>query len=157
MSRLCRGRITAIVLLICAATFAAAQSSRAEQSPEAIASAVSPTSPEISGDDLLSLPSDEQAIDVDWMIRDTRVLIPQGSSLIDHAPVATESLHTGSLSSSRTSLPIDPPAVSENPTGNVNDMLVPVPVVSVGSAVLMSAILFYLGGRMLRMHRRIQG
>ena len=155
MSELCRGRISAICFVICAAVLAT-QNAVAEPSPEAIASTVSTSLPDLSGDDLLSRPNPSPTVDVDWMIRDSRVIMPQGPSLIENTQLPTAGLQGETLGVSRSSgLPRvgAPVATEKTPDGN-DTLALPAPVVSVGSAILMSAILFYVGARILRMQRR---
>jgi hypothetical protein len=138
----CRGVIPAITILLCAATSgAAAPAARSAASAAAPADVPSRSTIAIA--------------DVDWMLRDDRTLLPQTVSLSDRVPLPARPVHTGALSAART--PTVPhmaaPAAGSRPTNDVNDMLVPVPVLSVGWSIALSAVLFHIGARTLRIRR----
>jgi hypothetical protein len=147
-----RGRISAIVMLICA-TSALSPSARADNAPEALVpSSISQPSATISE----GLLNGETAptVDADWMLKDDRRTLLGNISVVESAPLPIESPNMGTLASApATGLPhVDAPVLNDNAT-QVNDKLVPVPVLSVGSMIVLCAILFRLGARILRLQR----
>lgn len=105
--------------------------------------------------DLLRDSENRDAIDVGWILRDDRRSMPTGLSVADHAPLPQNVLQRMSGKSLK---PAATPHVESPLTGDdgsdVNDRLVPVPVIHTGWAILLCAVLFQFGARVLRMHRR---
>jgi hypothetical protein len=98
--------------------------------------------------DLLRDSEKTRQIDVQWILRDDRSMLQDGASPAAHSPVVMK--HSNNLVDSGTPAPIG--AAADDPT-NVNDRLVPVPVVNTGSAIALSAVLFAIGRRVLRIRR----
>ena len=141
-------------IMSCAATFAALGSVRAEETPEASSAVVVPSQGAVtSGKELLENCATLPSVDIQWMLKDDRTMLA-GASVIDHSPLSSAPLSLGTLQGAPTSaLPhVDPPVGSEN-ANDVSDKLVPAPVVHVGWAVLLSAVLFKFGARALRLNR----
>src|SRR4051794_40417539 len=90
-----RGRISAIVMLMCAA-IAAAPSARADDAPEALGSFVSSQSHPTTSQDLLEI-APAPAVDTQWMLKDNRQAFANNVSVVDSAPLSMESLHAGTL------------------------------------------------------------
>jgi hypothetical protein len=76
---------------------------------------------------------------------------------IDQAPLGTEPTGVAKLNTAPTpSLPhVDVPVMTNGPV-DANDRLVPVPVLSLKWTIVLCAVLFHLGARILRL-RRVPG
>jgi hypothetical protein len=105
------------------------------------------------GEELLDTLASSKSIDVDWMLQDNRQMLPTHLSLTQSKP-ADAALRSGTLGTSRTELPKLLAPASPVSTGNVNDLLVPVPVLSLGWSIVLCAVLFHVGARVLKLHRR---
>jgi hypothetical protein len=109
---------------------------------------------EPSSEDLLNNHHGSGTIDVQWILQDHRQLLSKGLT-IEQAPLATEPMRVTKLNTAPTpTLPhVDVTVTSNNPT-DANDRLVPVPVLSVKWAIVLCAVLFHIGARVLRVRRR---
>jgi len=156
MSRLFRGRIAAISILTCAfiglTTRAVFAGEVRDYASTPLTALVAPTSSE----DLLKALNVPKGLDVDWMLHDDRQTLPEQLTLMDNAPAGPIALHSGTFGTSRGAMlsHVDVSLTSAGSTTNVNDLLVPVPVLSVGWSIVLSAFLFQIGARVLRLHRR---
>ena len=153
MSAASRGRIPAIMLSICAASFAGGSSARAMDAQEAPSVVLDCKLSEPCSEDLLNNDSGSGTIDVQWILQDHRQLLSEGLS-IEQAPLASEPIRMTKLNTAPTpTVPhVDVPVVSNNPLDS-NDRLVPVPVLSLKWAIVLSAVLFHIGARVLRVRR----
>jgi hypothetical protein len=153
MSVACRGRIPAIILSICAASFAGGSFARAMDAQEAPSMVLNCSLSEPSSDDLLNNDHGSGTIDVQWILQDQRQLLSQGLS-IEQAPLSSEPIRTIKLNTAPTpTLPhVDVPVTTNNPL-DANDRLVPVPVLSLKWAIVLCAVLFHIGARVLRVRR----
>ena len=108
---------------------------------------------EPSSDDLLNNNHGSGTIDVQWILQDHRQLLSQGLS-IEQAPLASEPIRMAKLNTAPTpTLPhVDIPVTTNIPRDS-NDRLVPVPVLSVKWAIVLCAVLFHIGARVLRVRR----
>ena len=108
---------------------------------------------EPSSQDLLDNDHGSGTIDVQWILQDHRQLFCEGLS-IEQAPLASDPIRVTKLNTAPTpTLPhVDVPVTSNNPL-DANDRLVPVPVLSVKWAILLCAVLFHIGARVLRVRR----
>lgn len=153
MSRLYRGRIAAISILTCAAIGLMASASFAAEVKDSTSTGMSSSVAPATGDELLSTLASSKTVDVDWMLQDNRQTLPTHLTMTDGSP-ANASLRSGTLGTSRTELPKTFPPASPVSTGNVNDLLVPVPVLSLGWSIVLAVVLFQVGARALKLHRR---
>lgn len=159
MLAVCRGRIPAIVSLMCAATFAGKTSAQTVVSGQSTLNRVEAHSVSTVAENLLRnsenspAMNDSTVMDGDWVLRDDRRSL-DGAAPLAHAPVSQEPLRNLALKTMRSpSLPhVDAPRESEDPAG-VNDRLVPVPVLNLGWGLVLSALLFNLGAKVLRIRR----
>jgi hypothetical protein len=114
-----------------------------------LSSSIAPATSE----ELLGTLESSKSIDLDWMLQDNRQTLPTHLAMLDSTQ-AGASLRSGTLGTSRTELPKISAPPSTVSTGNVNDLLVPVPVLSLGWSIVLSAVLFQVGARVLKLHRR---
>ncbi len=144
-----RGRISALVLSVCALTLSAKASIKTSASQDATADSPVITPMVISSDDLLGLNNTGPKADVDWILRDDRQIVASNLSVSNDATAALNEAPSPALSH------VNTPINAENPT-HMNDpvVLVPVPVLNVGWAIILCSILFSIGARVLRMPRR---
>ena len=153
MSAACRGRIPAIILSICAASFAVGSSARAMDAQEAPSVVLNCSVSDPSSEDLLNNNRGSGTIDVQWILQDQRQLLSQGLT-IDQVPMGTETIRMTRLNTAPTrTLPhVDVPVTTNTPA-DANDTLVPVPKLSVKWAIVLCAVLFHIGARVLRVRR----
>lgn len=108
---------------------------------------------EPSSEELLNNNRGSGTIDVQWILQDQRQLLSQGLT-IDQVPLATEPIRVTRLDTAPTStVPhVDVPVTTSNPSG-ANDTLVPVSKLSVKWTIVLCAVLFHIGARVLRVRR----
>jgi hypothetical protein len=142
-----RGRITAIILASMVSS--ALRAAEISAAPTACSSGVNSVAEHLlrnsensAADSIVS-----SGIDSDWVLRDDR-------RMLTVALPPDESLAMPSFKpSAAPALPhVDAPTANDEPA-DVNDRLVPVPVVHLGWAVVLCAVLFNLGAKVLRIRR----
>jgi hypothetical protein len=143
-----RGRISALVISACALTLSVKASIRTTDSQDAMSGSPVATPIVTSSDELLGLNNTGHGTDVDWILRDDRQMLPSNLSVSNDTAAFNEA-PAPALSH------INTPINAENPA-HLNDpvVLVPVPVLNIGWAILLCSILFSIGARVLRMPRR---
>ena len=163
MSLMCRGRITAHAAVICATVGAlslamprpagAAYATDSTQSNLSMPQTSSPASADV----LLMSAAEPQAVDIQWALYDHRQMLPDIAAQNDALPVSAPSQVSQAISEpSISQLPhVEAPAPQES-ASDINDKLVPLPVIHLGWAVLLCALLFNLGARVLRIRRRVR-
>ena len=139
MPALCRGGTAAIAIFMCAVAWSSAALGEIPSEPVDEPIAV--------GESLLRDSENSPAIDPDWVLRHDHGALPE--VLFEQAPLSDEVMMNTALKPVRTPLPhVDTPAANDEPA-DVNDRLVPVPVLSVGWAIVLCVFLFNLGAKVL--------
>jgi hypothetical protein len=150
MLAVCRGRISAIILCACAAIMGAKVSAQNTSASQTVATV---------GEDLLRHSEnprslDVHSLDVQWMLQDSRQAMLNGAFPADHVPLPKElTRQTTSLLPARPDALPHVNAPSSEDSTSVNDRLVPVPVVSTSWAIILCAVMFNIGARVLRFRR----
>src|SRR5262249_46924044 len=129
-----RGRIAAISMLTCAAIGLIARASFAAEIKDFSSTALTSTIAPASGEELLSTLASAKPVDVDWVLQDNRQTLPTHLMSIDSR---NDSLRSGTLGTARMELPQVATPISPVSSGNVNDLLVPVPVLSLGWSIVL--------------------
>lgn len=142
-----RGRMTAITIVVCA-TCALKASAEIEPVPQNGGSASA------LGENLLRNSENSTSVDTDWVLRSEQRSLPTTICPADHVPLTAEPFARPALRPARApALPhVDTPAAPDEPA-DVNDRLVPVPVVHVGWALVLCVFMFNLGAKVLRIRR----
>jgi hypothetical protein len=137
MYRLHRGAIPAILILICAARFAGASMTLDASD----ASQTDPTSPDTG--------------DVSWVLEDDRTSLPQDMPVLesDQSSDIPTDIETLNAPAPVVKSHVDSPQTTAK-GAEVNELMVPVPVLNVGWGIVLFVVLFHIGTRVLRLHRR---
>ncbi|HEX3357195.1 MAG TPA: hypothetical protein VHS31_09505 [Tepidisphaeraceae bacterium] len=150
MSVLRRGRIPALVISACALALSANASIRTTDSQDAKSGSPIVAPLITSSDELLGLNSGGHGTDVDWILRDDRQTLPANLSVLN-ADAAFNVSTAPSLYRTNTPIP-----VANTPHLNEPVVLVPVPVLNVGWAIILCSVLFSIGARVLRFRRPVR-